>query len=65
MYGFVIRRFIFTELRGKEVSFTAKVLAAAGDGWAYDILKKVEGLSTWMGTGVTAEGCLAVGSDGR
>jgi hypothetical protein len=37
--------FIFTELRGKEVSFTANVLAAAGDGWTADIWKEVEGLS--------------------
>jgi hypothetical protein len=29
--------FLFTELRGKEVSFTAKVLAVVGDGWTADI----------------------------
>jgi hypothetical protein len=28
---------IFTQLRGKEVSFNAKVLAAVGDGWTADI----------------------------
>jgi hypothetical protein len=29
--------FIFTELMGNEVSFTAKVLAAVGDGWTADV----------------------------
>jgi hypothetical protein len=29
--------FIFRQLRGNEVSLTAKVLAAAGDGWIADI----------------------------
>jgi hypothetical protein len=50
------KAFIFTELREKEISFTAKPLAAVGDGWTSDISKKVEGLSAWIGTGVTAEG---------
>jgi hypothetical protein len=34
--GFEEELFIFSELRGK-VSFTAKVLAADGDGWIADI----------------------------
>jgi hypothetical protein len=56
MRGFLIKSITFTELRGNEVSFTAKVLAAVGDGWTSDIVKEVEGLSAWIGTGVTAEG---------
>jgi hypothetical protein len=36
---------IFSELRGKEVSFTGKVLTAVGDGWIADISKQVDGLS--------------------
>jgi hypothetical protein len=28
---------IFSQLKGKEVSFTEKVLAAVGDGWIADI----------------------------
>jgi hypothetical protein len=41
---------------GKEVSFTAKVLAAVGDGWTAHICKEMEGLSAWIGIGVTVEG---------
>jgi hypothetical protein len=29
--------FIFRQLRGNKISFTAKVLGAAGDGWIADI----------------------------
>jgi hypothetical protein len=35
--GFPSEAFIFSELRGKEVSFTAKVLAVDGDGWIADV----------------------------
>jgi hypothetical protein len=48
--------FTFTELRGNEVSFTAKVLAAVGDGCTVDILREVEGLCAWIGIHVTGEG---------
>jgi hypothetical protein len=41
---------------GNKVSFTAKVLAAVGDGWTADIRKELEGLSACIGTGVTGEG---------
>jgi hypothetical protein len=37
MSEFSIRAFIFTEIRGKEISFTADLLAAVGDGWSADI----------------------------
>jgi hypothetical protein len=48
--------FVFTEFRGKEVTFTAKVLFAVGDGWTADICKEVEALSAWIGIGVLVEG---------
>jgi hypothetical protein len=32
------------------------MLAAVGEGWIADISKDVEGLSAWIGIGVTAEG---------
>jgi hypothetical protein len=54
--SFPSEAFIFTELREKEVSFTAKVLAAVDDGWTAGICKEVEGLAAWIGIGVTAEG---------
>jgi hypothetical protein len=41
-----IRSILILELRGKEVSFTAKVLAAVGDGWIADISKQVEGVGS-------------------
>jgi hypothetical protein len=41
--------FIFTELRGNKVSFTAKVLAAVGDGCTTNILKEAEGPPAWIG----------------
>jgi hypothetical protein len=44
--------FVFPELGRKEVSFTAKMLAAVGDGWTTDICKEVEGLSVWIRIGV-------------
>jgi hypothetical protein len=31
------------------------VLVAVDDGWTADIWKEVEGLSAWIGIGVTAE----------
>jgi hypothetical protein len=48
--------FIITELRGNKVSFTAKVLAAVGDGCTADILKEVEKLCAWIALCVTGDG---------
>jgi hypothetical protein len=48
--------FIFTELVGNEVSLTAEVLAAVGDGWTVDILKEVEGPCAWIGMCVKGDG---------
>jgi hypothetical protein len=48
--------FIFTEIRGNEVSFTGNVLADVSDGCTADILKRVEGLSTWIAICVTGDG---------
>jgi hypothetical protein len=47
---------MLTELKGNEVSLTAKVLAAAGDGCTPDTLKEVEGPSAWIGIRVTGDG---------
>jgi hypothetical protein len=58
--------FIFTELRGKKVYFTAKVLASVGDGWTMDIWKEVKRLC--MDRNMCYSGghqCLAVGSSRR
>jgi hypothetical protein len=44
--------FICTVLRGKEVSFTTKVLA---DGCTAHILKEVEGPCAWIGIHVTGD----------
>jgi hypothetical protein len=48
--------FIFTELGGNKVSFTAKVLAAVGDGCTADISKEVEGPCAWIGICITGDG---------
>jgi hypothetical protein len=40
---------IFTELRGEDVSSTAKVLAAVCDSWIADIRKEVEGTFACIG----------------
>jgi hypothetical protein len=45
--------FTFTELVVKEVSSTAKVLAAVGDTWSAGICREVEGLSVRIGVEVT------------
>jgi hypothetical protein len=37
MPEFPIRGIYISELRGKDVSFTANVLTAGGDGWTTDI----------------------------
>jgi hypothetical protein len=41
---------------GEEVSFTANVLAAVGDGCTADIWKEGERLCAWIGIDVRAEG---------
>jgi hypothetical protein len=48
--------FIIAEFRGYKVSFSAKVLAAAGDGCTADILKEVEELCAWIALCVTGDG---------
>jgi hypothetical protein len=45
--------FTVTELGVKEVSSTAKVLAAVGDTWSTGICDEVEGLSVRIGVEVT------------